>query len=224
MLGGKKIGKQLNYKHLTEKISQLAQQCGRNPTEITLIAVSKGYSWDSVQPAYAEGCRHFGENRVQEALPKMAIAPEDIQWHMIGTLQKNKVHQCIGKFVMIHSVDSVELAKKISTCSVEANLITPILLQVNTSGEASKHGFSSDGFRHALPFIQSLPGIRVEGLMTMAPFTEEKTLIHNCFANLRKLRDHYGLKHLSMGMSHDYPIAIEEGATLLRIGSALFQT
>lgn len=213
----------MNYSHILDEISETAMACGRAPKEITLIAVSKGYPWDVVEPAYASGCRDFGESRLQEALPKIDLAPADIRWHLIGTLQKNKVAKAIGIFSLIHSVDTPELATKISQCSEERGVITPILLQVNTSGETTKHGLSQEQWQPHLEALFQLPSIRIEGLMTMAPFVEDEKAIRNCFALLRKMRDKLNLQHLSMGMSHDYRIAIEEGATLLRIGTAIFK-
>lgn len=216
-----------NTTHLLKEIATLARDAGRDPTEITLIAVTKNYPLEHVLPAYHSGCRHFGENRVQEALSKIEEAPSDLHWHLIGTLQKKKVPKVIGKFALIHSVDTPNLAQKISICSEEKGLITPILLQVNTSGEETKHGLSQDQWRQALDQIIPLPGIRLDGLMTMAPYTDDTDDIRACFKALRLFRDELQptiptLRHLSMGMSHDYPIAIAEGATLLRIGSALF--
>ncbi|MCE5319163.1 MAG: YggS family pyridoxal phosphate-dependent enzyme [Parachlamydia sp.] len=217
------------YRHLLEEISETALACGRNPKEITLVAVSKGYPWDLVQPAYDAGCRVFGESRMQEALAKITAAPTDIHWHFIGTLQKNKVAKAIGAFSLLHSVDTPELALKISQCSEERGIVTPILLQVNTSGEASKQGLSEELWKPHLESIFQLPSIRIEGLMAMAPFVEEEKVIRSCFSRLRQIRDRYrlshlSLRHLSMGMSHDYRIAVQEGATLLRIGTAIFKS
>lgn len=217
-----------NYRPLLAKIAEVAQACGRDPLAITLIAVSKGYPWEHVQPAYASGCRDFGESRLQEALPKISSAPLDIRWHLIGTLQKNKVRKAIGMFALIHSVDTPELAAKIDECSQEAGVVTPILLQVNTSGEATKHGLSEEQWQPHIETLLALPAVRIEGLMTMAPDVEDESVIRRCFGRLRQMRDHLSstfdcpFPHLSMGMSHDYRIAIEEGATLLRVGSALF--
>ncbi len=220
-----------NYQRIQEEIAAAVQRCGRAPSEINLIAVSKGYSWDHIFPVYGSGCRHFGENRIQEALLKISEAPSDINWHMIGPLQKNKVNKAIGKFTLIHSVDSIELAQKISMCSVGAGKTTSILLQVNTSGEKTKHGLNEEGWRDQFESLLHLPGISLEGLMTMASLIENEAIIRNCFARLRLFKDEliskFGLKtsfrHLSMGMSHDYRYAIAEGATLLRIGTAIFK-
>lgn len=210
------------YHELKDTVARLASFCGRDPAEVTILAVSKGHPWEELKPCYDAGCRQFGENRVQEAELKIEKAPKDIHWHFIGALQKNKVNKVIGKYTMIHSVDDAELAEKISISSEKAELITPILLQVNTSGESTKQGMSGQEWGKVMSKVRALPGIQVEGLMTMAPLTEDEKIIRNCFISLRELRDHWGLKHLSMGMSQDYPIAIQEGATFLRIGTALF--
>lgn len=188
------------------------------PKNVKLVAVTKNVPVEDISLVYELGCRDFGENRVQDALPKIEELPPDIRWHFIGTLQKNKVKKVVGNFALIHSVDSVELAQEISKQGID----TAILLQVNTSGEASKKGFTADEFRRDLAMIQKMPYIQVKGLMTMAPLTEDVDQIRMCFRRLRELRDESGLKELSMGMSHDYKIAIEEGATIVRVGSAIF--
>lgn len=213
----------MNYLSIQQEIEKIAQKCGRDPATIRLIAVSKGHPWEEVQPVYAAGCRHFGESRWQEAEEKMGNAPSDIHWHFIGTLQKNKVRKVIGKFVLIHSVDSFELAKKISECSLEKGIQSSILLEINVSKEITKHGLTPEQLLLQFDQFQNLPSINIEGLMTMAPLTEDAQIIRRCFSDLRNLRDQLGLLHLSMGMSHDYPIAIEEGSTLLRIGTAIWE-
>lgn len=210
------------YREVKDTVARLASFCGRDPAEITIVAVSKEHPWKDVVSAYEAGCRNFGENRVQEAETKMLEAPKDVHWHFIGNLQKNKVNKVIGKYALIHSVDDYELAEKISRSSEEADLVTPVLLQVNTSGELSKQGMSPSEWGDVMTKTRSLPGISVEGLMTIAPLTEDEKIIRNCFIRLRELRDSWGLKHLSMGMSQDFPIAIQEGATFLRIGTALY--
>ena len=213
----------MGLKEVRETIEQTAISCGKIPQEITLIAVSKGQSIEAILKAYDAGQRDFGENRTKELLEKIEKAPKDIQWHFIGSLQRKKVKEIIGKCVLVHSVDSIRLAEEISKRSVASGLVTPILLEVNISGETSKHGFSAQELRSQITEIQSLEGIKIEGLMTMAPLTEDKALVRSCFAGLRALRDELHLSHLSMGMTHDYTIAIEEGATHLRVGTAIFQ-
>lgn len=219
------------YTALLNSISSIAKAYGRNPNELTLVAVTKNHSWNEIEPLYWAGQRLFGENRLQPSLEKIAQAPKECEWHFIGPLQKNKVRKIISHFSLIHSVDTFELAKKISECSLETSVVTRILLQVNTSGETSKQGMTCEECLEASEKILVLPNLSVEGLMTMAPLTEDTAYIQFCFQRLRLLRDHlqkcYGMptfQHLSMGMSQDYPQAIAEGATLLRIGSALFNS
>ena len=218
------------YLKILDEISRTARSCGRDPADIKLVAVTKTVGWDKILPLYDAGQRDFGENRVSDALEKKVIAPKDCRWHLIGSLQSNKVRKAIGNFVLIHSVDTPELAKKLSDASVEAGVVTSILLQVNISGEGSKHGLSAGEWIVKFQDIHHLPGIKIEGLMTMAPMTEDLGTIRSCFRGLRELRDEMKklypttpLKELSMGMSGDFKIAIEEGATLVRIGSALFR-
>lgn len=220
-----------NYQIIKNKIYEIARRCGRDPATVIGIAVTKGHSIEEIEQLYEAGCRLMGESRIQEALPKIEHFPNDLQWHFIGTLQKNKVKQAVGCFDLIHSVDTPELAQKISQCSKEANKKTKVLLQVNTSGEPSKHGLDGESWACYLSEMVQLPFLQIQGLMTMAPLTEDEQVIRICFSRLRQLRDEwmsiyadrFTLDHLSMGMSHDYPIAIEEGATLLRIGSAIFE-
>lgn len=219
-----------SYQSVKAHVDELARQCGRDPATITLITVTKTHPVEQIIPAYKAGCRDFGESRVQEALDKISLAPNDIRWHLIGTLQANKIKKVIGRFALIHSIDSLKLARKIAYDSLVVGLLTPILLQVNVLREETKHGFTVEELRDQIHEIFALEGVSVKGLMTMAPLTEDETVIRTCFAALRDLRDEVktwadtpeGFTELSMGMSHDYPIAIEEGATLLRIGSAIF--
>lgn len=218
-----------SYYKILQHIHEIAKQCGRNPNELTLVAVSKNHPWDKIKGVYDAGCRDFGENKVQEALLKIPEAPENIAWHLIGTLQKNKVRKAVGQFSLIHSVDSLSLAEKISECSEELNLKTTILLQVNTSGEKTKQGLTTEEWRANISTLLDLSNIEIAGLMTIAPETADKSIIRDCFARLRLFKDQLNndnpsinLRHLSMGMSNDYPLAIAEGATILRIGTAIF--
>lgn len=218
-----------SYRKIKEHVSLLAKECHRDPNEITLLSVSKNFTWDQISSAYQSGCRNFGESKVQEALSKIEEAPKDILWHFIGNLQKNKVKKIIGKMSLIHSVDSLSLAEKISECSQNAEIITPILLQVNSSGEKTKNGLKASEWIDLFSTIETLPSLLIEGLMTMAPLTDDYTLIRKCFRETRELLETLNsmkkknlLHHLSMGMSNDYPIAIQEGATIIRVGSAIF--
>lgn len=220
----------VNYRKILEDIDLKAYQCGRSSKEITLIAVTKNQPVQFIEEVYQNGCRNFGESKVQEALPKIPLLPGNCRWHFIGHLQSNKIAKVLSPFCLIHSVDSLELARRISELSEKKQQITPILLEVNTSLEMSKHGLQENDWRASLEKLNLLSHIRVEGLMTMAPFIKDRKVIRKCFKQLYRLRDEWQstmkdpqvFKQLSMGMSHDYSIAIEEGATMLRIGSAIF--
>ena len=197
--------------------------CAKIEPNARLVAISKGRSVEQIQVLYEVGCRDFGENRVQEFLPKWELLPKDIRWHFVGPLQKNKVSRLIGKCHCIHSIDSLSLAEKVGKCSKDHGIITSVLVQVNVSGEESKQGFSIAELAQDFERLNQIPCIQVDGLMTMAPFTEDREKIRSCFQELRKWRDRLGVAHLSMGMSHDYQIALEESATLVRVGSILFE-
>jgi PLP dependent protein len=218
------------YGEVARNVREKVCACGRRPEEVSLIAVSKTCSVEAIQSVYQEGGREFGESRIQEALDKIPYLPKDCKWHFIGTLQSNKVGKAISSFQLIHSIDTPSLVQKISQMSQAKGVTTSILLQVNTSGEKSKHGLSAEEWQRSLEEVNQLSHISIEGLMTMAPFTEDQQIIRFCFRKLYQLREMWrremknpmSFQHLSMGMSHDYLIAIEEGATLLRIGSAIF--
>lgn len=208
---------------VADKYKALLQEVELYSKTATLIAVSKGRPASEIQELYDLGCRHFGENRLDEVFAKKEALPGDIQWHMIGALQRKKVPQVIGQFALIHSVDSFALAEKISQVSERERVTTAILLQVNTSGEATKQGLSPEEWEKYFPLLQTLPALSLQGLMTMAPLTEDTNLIRSTFSSLRKCRDRWKVGSiLSMGMSHDWKIALEEGATHLRIGSRIF--
>lgn len=221
-----------NYRSLVEAVSEKALRCGRSADDITIIAVTKGISSEGIATLSDLGCKDFGENRIAEALLKQAESPQGLSWHFIGSFQKNKVRKIVGNFSLIHSVDSYSLAEKISSVSQEANLTASILLQVNTSGEISKHGLNELQWLQELEKLFLLPHIELKGLMTMAPKEAGDKQIRSCFAALRRFQQKLiaeaggkqPFSHLSMGMSNDYSIAIEEGATLLRIGSAIFNS
>lgn len=220
-----------HYCNLLDSIKTLAHRYGRSPNEITVVAVTKTHPWEDCQWLYQLGHRDFGENRIAEALEKKQYAPEGSHWHLIGTLQSNKVRKVVGEFTLIHSVDTPELVETLSRCSIEKGVITKILLQANTSGEPTKHGVSPEVWKQHYDKLILLNGISIEGLMTMAPKDSDEKTIRSCFASLRRLRDELKvvsadqapMHHLSMGMSQDYPFAIAEGATILRIGTALWQ-
>lgn len=219
-----------HYHRLKEQIAEIATQHGRRPEEITLVAVSKTATLEQMQDVYHAGCRDFGENRLQDALIKIDQFPfSDLSWHFIGTLQKNKVKKTVRKFQFIHSIDSIELAQKLSQANAEYKQIGLILLQVNISKEKSKHGLSVEECREQFELFFNLPYLEVKGLMTMAPFIQDEKILRSHFAALRSFRDELQttykveLPHLSMGMSNDYSYAIAEGATMLRIGTAIFK-
>jgi pyridoxal phosphate enzyme (YggS family) len=219
----------IETKRITDNYSKICEDISKVNHHVTLVAVTKGHPIENILPLYHAGCRNFGENRIQDALLKISDLPQDISWHHIGTLQKNKVRKGIENFVLIQGVDSFELCAKISECSVERNQVTPILFQVNTSCETTKHGFSSKSLQACFHKTLLLPGIKSKGLMTMAPLTNDERVVRNCFLSLRLLLEELNAefpdesrKTLSMGMSHDYKLALEEGSTMVRIGSALF--
>ena len=216
-----------------ESISDACSSCGRSMDEITLIGVSKVFPWEYAAAAFLEGLADLGENKVQDLTAKIdTLRGEGLEprWHMIGTLQKNKVKYLIGKTHLIHSVNTLDLAGEISKRSVCNNVITDILLQVNVSGEESKHGFDPSDMNEVIDKIGSMEGLRLHGLMTMAPIQEYEGQAREVFAKTyslyESLRDTVQDKScwnvLSMGMSQDYRYAIMEGATHIRIGTAIF--
>jgi PLP dependent protein len=216
--------------HVRSIIAQAALRVGREPEEITLVAVSKTMPVELVQMAYNLGVTDFGENRVQEALPKIAaFQPQGLRWHMIGHLQSNKAAKVVSSFDCVHSVDSLHLAQALSRHASEQEKRLPVLLQINVSGETSKEGIPLDKTSELARKIVALPDIQVEGLMTIAPLVEDPEQVRPVFRKLRLLRDLLraelpvcSWQHLSMGMTDDYSVAIEEGATIVRIGRAIF--
>ena len=219
-----------NLDYVRDAIAQAAARAGRDAQEVTLIAVSKTVPLHLVQIAYNLGVTNFGENRVQDALPKIAeFSPPDLRWHMIGHLQSNKASKVIGAFASVESVDSLHLAQALERHAANKGIRLPVLLQVNVSGEASKEGISPDEALEMARQIVALPHLLVEGLMTIAPIAYNQEEIRPVFRQLRLLRDHLrnevpqsDWRHLSMGMTDDYRVAIEEGATIVRIGRAIF--
>ncbi|GIV95350.1 MAG: YggS family pyridoxal phosphate enzyme [Herpetosiphonaceae bacterium] len=234
----------LNLEAVHARIAAAARRAGRSAEAITVVAVSKTHPPSLIAAALAAGQQHFGENRVQEAEQKIEALidkRQDLRWHLIGHLQRNKVRRAAQLFDTIHSIDSLRLAQALDRVLGEAavdGLRLPVLLQVNVSGEESKYGFALPGGlanHQALPAflaeveqIVSLQHVRVEGLMTIAPFVDDAAIIRDAFRSLRLLRDELARRfpgdwhHLSMGMSGDFELAIEEGATIVRIGTAIF--
>jgi pyridoxal phosphate enzyme (YggS family) len=209
-----------NLARVRERLDRACQKAGRLPEEITLVAVAKGVGPEMISQAHSLGIRHFGENRVQEAQGKISgLKRLDITWRMVGHLQTNKAKLALELFQAIDSVDSLPLARALSR---RAPAPLPILLEVNVSGEATKFGFLSEALPLALEEIARLPNLEVRGLMTVAPLVEDPQEVRPIFAKLRGLAQALGLKELSMGMSDDFEVAIEEGATQIRLGRAIF--
>ena len=221
-----------NIDRVKSDIRSCCIAAGREPEEVTLIGVSKVFPVEYAEAAVMAGLKDLGENRVQELMPKIerfSSLDIDVNWHLIGTLQKNKVKYVIGKTRLIHSVNTVELAEEISKRSSGNNVTTRILLQANVSGEESKHGFAPHELKPALDNIMDLPGLEVCGLMTMAPIETYEGEAREVFARTRNIFDDLAgyvrsdnWKILSMGMSQDYKSAILEGSTHVRVGTAIF--
>jgi pyridoxal phosphate enzyme (YggS family) len=222
-----------NLAMVRQRIAEAAQRVGRAASQITLVAVSKTQPFAAIETAYAAGQRDFGENRVEELWPKVEEAKRqglvDIRWHLIGTIQSRKSADAIGPFALIHSVDRLKLANRLNRDAVAAGKVMDVLLEVNVSGEESKHGFTPQEVMAAVPEFIAYPGIRIVGLMTMAPLVAEAEEARPVFRQLRELRERVELDHpgvvwpeLSMGMTNDFEVAVEEGATLVRVGSAIF--
>jgi pyridoxal phosphate enzyme (YggS family) len=211
-----------NINQIRERIRSAAERGGRRAEEVTLIAVSKTVEPERVEDALAAGQTLFGESKVQEAKVKIPLVSGRAHWHMIGHLQTNKARDAVEFFEVIHSVDSVKLAAELSKCAERAGKTQAILLEVNVSGEASKFGLKPEDLESTLNEINRLPRLEVQGLMTIAPFAEESEKARPYFRRLRELRDRLSLRELSMGMTHDFEVAIEEGATLVRVGAAIF--
>jgi hypothetical protein len=219
-----------NVQEVQENIKQACKRAGRAEDEVTLIAVSKTKPVEMLKEVYDTGIRDFGENYVQELVDKIEVMPKDIRWHMIGHLQRNKVKYIVGKVAMIHSVDSERLAEEISKESVKKNVCTDILIEVNVASEDSKFGFTLENTLGAIEKMAALPNIRIRGLMTSAPFVEDAEENRKYFCQLKQLYvdinekniDNIHMDFLSMGMTNDYIVAVEEGATMVRVGTAIF--
>jgi pyridoxal phosphate enzyme (YggS family) len=221
-----------NVRQVREEIHQAAAASGRNPEDVTLVAICKTFPVEAISEAIAAGLRIFGENRVQEAEPKIqALDPANgLEWHLVGHLQSNKAKRAVQLFEVIQSLDSIKLAQKLNQACVELGKSVSVLIQVNLGLEATKSGASREQVEEIVDQVASLPGLRLDGLMTIPPFFEDADRSRPFFAELRALRDRIesarpgslGRKHLSMGMSHDFRPAIEEGATIVRVGTAIF--
>ncbi len=219
-----------NLIQVEQNIEEACRRAGRDRSEVTLIAVSKTKPVDTLQEAYVLGVRVFGENKVQEMADKYEVLPKDIRWHLIGHLQRNKVKYIIDKAVLIHSVDSLRLAQTIEKEAEKHNLTAHILIEVNVAKEESKFGIFPEDLEALVDEIAKLPHIQVDGLMTIAPFVPDPEENRPVFRELRKLSvdisakkvDNVNMSVLSMGMTNDYQVAIEEGATMVRVGTGIF--
>lgn len=219
-----------NIDIVKNNIDIAAKKANRNPKEVTLIAVSKTKPVSDLMEAYNYGIRDFGENKVQELCEKYEVMPKDIKWHMIGHLQTNKVKYIVDKVALIHSVDSLKLAKQIEKEAAKKNVIVNILVEVNVAAEESKFGTTNEEAIELVMEISKLQHIKINGLMTIAPFTAEPENNRKYFAKLKQLSvdimdkntDNINMNVLSMGMTGDYMVAIEEGATYVRVGTGIF--
>ncbi len=217
-----------NFASVQQRMAAACERAGRDPAAVTLVAVSKNHPPETVQAAAALGLTVFGENRVQEAKAKIPLSPGRLQWHLIGHLQSNKCRDAVELFQMIESVDSLALAQELQKWAAKAARTLPVLLEVNVAGEASKFGYRRDLLLAELAQINALTKLEIHGLMTVAPWSPDPEKVRPVFRRLRELRTECEqvlgapLPHLSMGMSGDFEVAIEEGATLVRIGTALF--
>ena len=217
-----------NLQSVREKMDQACDRAGRPPASVRLVAVTKGQPPERVHQAMKLGLTLFGESRVQEAREKIGQCPGSADWHMIGHLQSNKCRDAIALFSMIHSVDSAELAVELNRFAIKAAKTMPILLEVNVAGESSKFGIKPEQITEVAKKVNELPKLMVHGLMTIAPYSVDPEKVRPCFKKLRELKEACeqaiggALPELSIGMSGDFQMAIEEGATLIRVGTTLF--
>jgi pyridoxal phosphate enzyme (YggS family) len=217
-----------NLERVRTQIVNAASKRGRSADEIELVAISKTHEAEKVRAAFDAGQQLFGESRVQEARTKIPLLPSAARWHFVGRLQKNKIRHALPLFELFHSVDSLDLARDMNRIAEEEGLHPRVLLEVNVAGEGSKIGFAPDALRAEMETLLALPRLTIEGLMTIPPLAPEAEASRRHFVALRELRDQFAgqfnvnLPQLSMGMSGDYPVAIEEGATLVRVGTAIF--
>ena len=217
-----------NLERVRAQIARAAAKSGRSADDVELVAITKTHPAEKVQEAIEAGQALFGESRVQEARAKIPELPSNIRWHFVGHLQKNKVRQALPLFEVIHSVDSLALAQDVNRIAEEEGLYPRVLLEVNLAGEGTKFGFAPDHLREQMEILLALPRLSIEGLMCIPPLAVESEDSRKFFVQVRKLRDslekEFSIKlpQLSMGMTQDFPIGIEEGATLVRVGTAIF--
>ncbi|MEE2947884.1 MAG: YggS family pyridoxal phosphate-dependent enzyme [Verrucomicrobiota bacterium] len=221
-----KLDERLHALH--ERISAACNRAERDPAEVMLLPVSKNHSADAVRELTYHGCRVFGESKIQEAKLKISACPGNLEWQLIGHLQSNKCRDAVRLFRMIQSVDRMSIAEEINRHADNAAKDIPVLLEVNIAGEGTKYGFKPTELLNALVPMNDLPRLEIHGLMTLAPWVPEPEKVRPIFQQLRELKEACEqklgapLQHLSMGMSGDFEVAIEEGATIVRIGTALF--
>ena len=219
-----------NLEQVRRNIVEACKAVNRDPSEVTLISVSKTKPVSMLQEAYDAGSRDFGENKVQEIMDKYPQLPSDIRWHMIGHLQRNKVKYIVDKVALIHSVDSLRLAETIENEAAKHNVTVPILIEVNVAQEESKFGLKTEEVLSLVESIAVLPHINIKGLMTIAPYVEDPEENREIFRELKKLSVDIAAKNinnvnmsvLSMGMTGDYQVAVQEGATMVRVGTGIF--
>lgn len=219
-----------NLADVESRIRAACKRCGRSEDSVTLISVSKTKPVRLIEEAYEYGKRDFGENKAQEMKQKYEVLPDDIRWHFIGHLQTNKIKYVVGRSCLIHSVDSLHLAQGIESESEKRDLVTHILLEVNVAGEKSKFGFTPESVINFVEIISKFPHVHIDGLMTIAPFTADANKNRSVFKRLKTLSvdiagkniDNVSMDILSMGMTGDYEVAIEEGATHIRVGTGIF--
>ncbi len=217
-----------NYKEVSNKVRQFAEAAGRDPKEVALMVVSKTWRAEAIRPLVNTGHSLFGENRIQEALEKVPALPDKLHWHLIGHLQKNKVRKALPLFEVIETVDSLSLAQQISRIAGELGITQRVFLQVNVANEPQKHGFTMEVLRLQLAEALALPHLEIAGVMAIPPWNADPEASRPHFRALREFRDeletlgNISLPHLSMGMTNDFHVAIAEGATIVRVGSAIF--
>jgi pyridoxal phosphate enzyme (YggS family) len=219
-----------NWKRVNERVAQAAVKAGRDPSGVTIVAVTKTHPAETVEAALAAGVTDAGENRVQEFLSKEQGVTSPCRWHLIGHLQTNKVNKVIGKFAMIHSIDSLKLAERLSSAGERDGITTDILVEVNTSGEESKFGLETDSTLELCEGIAKLPALNLKGLMTVGPWVDDIAVLSKAFSSLRLLGEKIeaagisgiSMEHLSMGMTDDFETAIAEGSTIVRLGRVIF--
>lgn len=213
---------QRNLAEVQARIAAAAARAGRDPAEIALVAVTKTVGVEEIAALHALGVKAFGENRVEVARTKVEALPDDIAWHMIGQVQRRKARDVVRLFRWVDSVDRIAVAEALQQRCEAADTHISVCLETNISGEEAKHGFAPDALTAALDALAGLDRLEVRGLMTMAPFGAEESMLRTVFSGLRELAQAHGITGLSMGMTDDYEIAIEEGATEVRVGRALY--